>query len=506
MFKYILISTLSVSLIGCSKFEEINTNPEATERVSAAMIATRVIRNMANQPTQKSFMQPYMLNKYIIWTENVEGFQYNSFGRGSLSFTELNDLHYMVEFAGNEQLAKSYDGLRHFVRAFHFFETTMNLGDIPYSEAVLGETDKIYFPKYDTQKEVFLGILNELELADQLFSEGTTFAGDIVYDGNTEKWRKLVNSYALNVLIQLSKREADADLNVRARFQNIVNNKPIFTSNSDNFELVRSDRAGQQYPFFRVGNNFIIYPMLTDELIERLKERSDRRLFYYAKPSPVQIAGGKTENDFTAYKGGDPSASFEAITALKSANDFSELNPRYTDIASGEPTQQLSYAQLCLILAEGAARGWISENTAADWYQKGVEASMQFIFDNTPNTSQFHHGMPLDNAYVSAYTADLVSDFPIEQEARIREIIIQKYLASFLQSEFAVYYDYRRTGYPEWKINPATNLNNDDATKVPTRWMYPTAEYNYNTENVEAAVARQFNGNDNIVQLMWILQ
>ncbi|WP_270089078.1 SusD/RagB family nutrient-binding outer membrane lipoprotein [Sphingobacterium sp. SYP-B4668] len=502
--KYILFG-LVIAGSSCSKFDEINTNPEATKKVTSAMIATRIIINIANQPTQKGFLQPYMLNKNIVWTEFVESYQYNGFGSTGLSFTSINDAHFMAQFAGTEKLAKSYDGLMYFARAVKFFESTMDLGDIPYQDALKGETDKNYFPKYDTQKDVFIGVLAELERADQLFAEGEKFAGDPMYGGDPVKWRKLVNSFALHVLIQLSKKESDSDLQIKSKFQQILANKPIFTSNADNYQLIRSDKSGQIYPFYKVGNNFTIYPIMSTEIIDRLKTLQDRRLFYYAAPSPVKLEGGMSQQEFGAYVGIDPSLVYDNITAIKSTRDYSKLNDRYTEIATGEPTQQLSYSQLCFIVAEAATRGWIAD-PAVDWYKKGVEASMKFIYDNTPNAAQFHHDMPLDATYISTYVTGLGAAFPVAPEARIEAIITQKYLASFLQSEFYTYYDYRRTGYPKWKINSASSLNSEAPDRIPVRWKYPSSEFNYNTENVDAAVARQYDGVDDINKLMWILK
>lgn len=502
--KHFLIAILGCTS-ACSKFDSINANPEATDKVTSAMIATRIIINLANQPSQKAFLQPYMLNKNIVWTEFVESYQYNGFGTASLSFTDINDAHFMIEFATNDRLAKSYEGLMYFARAVKFFESTMNLGDIPYIEALKGETDKNYFPKYDAQKDVFLGILHELALADQAFAEGDSFVGDPLYNGRIDKWRKLVNSYTLHVLLHLSKKESDTDLGIKARFQQIVADKPIFTSNADNYQLVRSDKAGQTYPFFKVGNNFTIYPIVSSEVIDRLKTAGDRRLFYYATPSAKRIQDGKLPADYEAYVGIDPSLVYDNILEIKNTNDYCRLNDRYTEIAAGEPTQQLSYAQLCFTIAEAAARGWISESSV-DWYGKGVEASMAFIYDNTPNISRFHHGMPLDANYISSYITKLRNSFPEEFEARIEAIITQKYLASYLQSEFSTYYDYRRTGYPKWKINPASSLNSEAPTKIPMRWRYPSTEYSNNPKHVDAAIASQFGGVDDINQLMWLLK
>lgn len=110
----------------------------------------------------------------------------------------------------------------------------MRVGDIPYAQALQGESCNRK-PEYSTQKDVFLGILKELEEADQAFAQGTTFDGAPIYAGNVTKWRKLVNTFALKVLLTLSAKEADTDLNIKSRFNTILSSKPIFESSADNF-------------------------------------------------------------------------------------------------------------------------------------------------------------------------------------------------------------------------------------------------------------------------------
>ena len=87
----------------------------------------------------------------------------------------------------------------------------------------------------------------------------------------------------------------------------------------------------------------------------------------------------------------------------------------------------------------------------------------------------------------------------------MKQIIIQKYIASFVQLPFNSYYDYRRTGYPELPLDPATNMN-EIKTQYPVRWMYPENEYERNKENVENAIKRQFNGTDTPNDVMWLLK
>lgn len=503
---YSVITLLSVLVFtSCSKFNDINTNPETPEKVNSAMIATRIILAMSNQPGQKSFMQPYLLTKQIAWSELAEGYQYNGFGTMDMSLTFLNDAHFMEEFAVNEEQKNAYKGLSHFARAFKVFELTMALGDIPYADALMGESNKLYFPKYDSQKDVFMGVLKELDQADVLFSKGAKFEGDPVFGGDPNKWRKLVNSFALNVLVQLSGKTTDADLKVIPRFAEILNNKPVFGANEDSFQLIRSDNSGQTYPFYKVSNSFVIYPMVSSEIIDRLKTNHDRRLFYFAKPSPVKIESGLKASDFNAYQGVDPSLAFSNLAAIKKSNDYSQLNFRYTELPAGEPTQIYGYSHFCFVVAEAAARGWVNQ-PAVDWYKKGIKASMEFMANHTPNEDRFHNGMPLDAAYVEDAIMKYQTNFPANLEGKIEAIITQKYLASFLQTKTAPYFDYRRTGYPKWKINPASSMNTDALDKMPLRWRYPSLEYNYNSKNVNEAVQRQFDGQDDVNKKMWLLK
>ncbi|MGJ1332525.1 hypothetical protein ACR784_01455 [Sphingobacterium multivorum] len=42
--------------------------------------------------------------------------------------------------------------------------------------------------------------------------------------------------------------------------------------------------------------------------------------------------------------------------------------------------------------------------------------------------------------------------------------------------------------------------------KIPMRWRYPSLENNYNSANLDEAMQRQYKGNDEINQLMWLLK
>ena len=113
--------------------------------------------------------------------------------------------------------------------------------------------------------------------------------------------------------------------------------------------------------------------------------------------------------------------------------------------------------------------------------------------------------MKITSDYINTYLQGSAVAFASTTERQIGQIIEQKYLSTFFQIPFNAFYEYRRTGYPVFPINPKSNRNND-TSKMPVRWMYSQDEYDYNTENVNAAVASQYGGSDDENQLMWLLK
>ena len=74
------------------------------------------------------------------------------------------------------------------------------------SEAVDGFNGN-YQPTYDTQEEIFIQILQDLEEANaELDNTQPTMQGDVLFFGDILKWRKAINSFRLRVLMSLSGR------------------------------------------------------------------------------------------------------------------------------------------------------------------------------------------------------------------------------------------------------------------------------------------------------------
>jgi hypothetical protein len=85
----------------------------------------------------------------------------------------------------------------------------------------------------------------------------------------------------------------------------------------------------------------------------------------------------------------------------------------------------------------------------------------------------------------------------------LKQIISQKYLSFYQNSGMEGYFNFRRTGFPNFTSNgPGTG----NSGLIPKRYQYPTSERTNNNANCQAATARQVGGSDDINAEMWILK
>lgn len=494
----LLVSFLALIVISsCSKFDQINTNPNTTEKVTAGMIATNLLVSTLKDGGSKYFCYHNMVSKHLAWGELLEEYQYNKFDRTSFGIYEtLRNCQKMVESA-DKSSTPSYEALSKFLKAYNLFYLSLETGDVPYSDALKAEQGNTA-PKYDTQKDVMLAVLADLDAAYEIFTKSPNFDGDPIYGGNTKKWQKCVNTFQLKVLINLSKRADDADLKIKERFA-IVMQRPIFESNSDNYQLVYSDKGGQIYPFNKVNSKHAGYGILTSVLIDPLKELGDYRLFCFAEPAKAISAPA---DSFDAYVGVNPALPFSDVKNAYTSNNYCGLNLRYTTYAPGEPVVRIGYPEMNFIIAEAINRG-IYPGNAATYYSEGVRSAMTFVGANTPDN--FNHGRKITPAYIESYIADSKVALSDNLQTQLEQIMQQKYFLCLLNHKWDSYYDYRRTGLPVFPIDPETNMN-QVSTTLPTRWRYPENEYRNNTDNLNEAINRQFQGEDVNNINMWILK
>ena len=66
--------------------------------------------------------------------------------------------------------------------------------------------------------------------ANTLINTNDKIGGDIVYNGNIERWKKLINSFRLKILITLSKKTKVGNIDIKNEFASIVNSERLMES------------------------------------------------------------------------------------------------------------------------------------------------------------------------------------------------------------------------------------------------------------------------------------
>src|SRR5690606_26083174 len=92
-------------------------------------------------------------------------------------------------------------------RVWVYHRITDLFGDIPYSEAAKGATDKLYTPKYDEQSYIYMDMLKELDEAANAFDPALPSfdQADLIYGGDISKWKKFAYSMMLRLGMRLTK-------------------------------------------------------------------------------------------------------------------------------------------------------------------------------------------------------------------------------------------------------------------------------------------------------------
>jgi len=512
MKKILMISVWTIVLLtsySCQDFDEIGVNANRPAAVPPSLVLRGVLKDLMERPWSVEHRQ----NQF--WSCNYYYFGNNEYWTNApFNYLTLKNVIKMEEEAAKSgNLNNPYAALGKFLRAYFFVRMTQRVGDVPMDEAVKGLENKT--PTFDTQKDVYIQVLTWLDQANQdlkalIAANDLTLQGDIYYNGDLTKWRKVVNSFKLRVLIGLSKKDTDTDLNIKSRFNEVLSNPtefPLLASNSDNMNFIYNGTT-ELYPINpgEKGKDKGRYNM-TETYVKGLTDLSDPRVFVVCNPAKAKINSGTAPTDFSAYVGAPAGESQDDMTFKAGNGDYSFANQKryYGTYAGPEPAVQLSYWEQCFSIAEAINRGWITGD-AKTYYDNGIKASMSFygITDGaTINIYEQDFDQQIGSvvADVTNYLAQPSVVYAGDNATGLTQILMQKYLAYFQNSGHEAYFNYRRTGVPAFHAGPGTG----NSGIIPKRWLYPTSENLYNNSNLNDALQSQFGTQvDDVDNELWI--
>ncbi|HRP57898.1 SusD/RagB family nutrient-binding outer membrane lipoprotein [Agriterribacter sp.] len=473
MKKYSIYSLLAFSLLAgsCKKdLEKINKNPNATEHAQPDYLLTAAIKNTADTywGTTNTMNSSLLFVQYwakIQYTEQDRYIFSNSsfqelWSTGySTSITSLNTIIEQADKAGNP----NYKGVALVLRSWVFLLLTDAYGDIPYTQA--GNIEQYITPEYDSQKDVYLGLLDELKNAAALLDPAANaIAGDILYKGDIALWKKFTNSLRLRIALRIADREPQQAGAVITEL--LGQTDPFISSNAENAQVdyLTSPHQNPVSALFETRDDYRISKSVTD----RLLALNDPRLPVYASktqtPTPREYIGVPN-----GLSNGDASDLGFAKTS----------KPGTYFLTAQSPAVIFTCAEVLFDRAEAAARGFTNEN-AAGLYMQAIEASLE-QYDITGEAA-------------AEYTAQPAVQY---DEANFKKSIgEQKWIALFGQG-LESFSEWRRLDYPV--LPPAAEgvLNG----QIPVRFIYPGTEQSLNGISYKKAVTRQ--GADLLTTRLW---
>jgi len=441
-FKY-WIASLMLILINhsCEKWIDpgINTDPNSPADVGMESLVPFIEADIAFKMLGSIEITGYQ----SIWLQQLDGIDRQALSVSNYVFDPLDIVFIFNEAYSEilmdakvlgkkavEQGSPHNEGLAHVLTAFTLGQLTDAWNDIPWSEALKGDT--ILQPVYDSQQSIYQAIQTMLDRAIEVFSvaeDPIGIKGDYLYNGDAEMWGKAAHALKARYYLHLSK------ITGTEAYEKVLEHVQLaFTGNKDDLQFnfgVGETESNPLYQFMNERSNVRMGAFFVD----MMKAKNDPRLPVFA-----------TTDESGNYSGSAPGQANGA--ASKPGTAFASPDA---------PSYLITYVEMLFTKAEALLKTGADETEVKSVLLDAVSASLA-KFNVT------------DQAWLDAYASHIDS---LTGESLFEEIMLQKYIATFYQPE--VYHSWRRTGYPVIPPNPVGATG-----EIPRRFPYSIYEVVYN--------------------------
>ncbi|NJY63126.1 SusD/RagB family nutrient-binding outer membrane lipoprotein [Salinimicrobium sp. CDJ15-81-2] len=461
MKKIIFILLMAVGVAACSDdLSEVNVDTKAPTEVPADVLFSNATKNLFDQMVSTNVNRGIFKMVAQYWTEttytdeanynldgrNINGSQWIILYRDVLK--DLREAEMILNERPDGTLSEANIQNRlamiEVLQVFTWHVLVDTFGDIPYTEAFNPEDTT---PVYDDDAAIYADLVVRLNAAiGQLEAGAGGFGGgaDYIYDGDAAKWSKFANSLKL----RLALRYAEVDDAKAAQMATEAIAAGVFESHDDNATLQYQASAPNTNPIWEdlVQSGRADF-VAANTLVDKMNELDDpRRDDYFAQNQGEGVyiggiygANGNTQGNSTIY------------------------SERFED-----PTLEgviLDYTEVEFLIAEAAARGYISED-AETHYNEAVTSSILY-WGGT-------------EAEAAAYLAQ--PNVAWSQAEWVERIGVQKWIALYNRG-FEAWSTWRKLDVPELPNAVQSDL------PVPLRFTYPVTEATLNGENLAAAIS-----------------
>lgn len=419
MMKSIKLSSQLLFLfmfISCSEdiMDRINENPNNPLDMQSRLIVTDVMTSSAFNVTGSDFAfytSVYMELNVGVWgqmynaeirvAEPTSASTYNNPWRSI--YYNLYHLKLIIDkcsTSGSEAGNFQTLGVAEILKAYNLAMLTDLMGDVPYTEAL--QPGVVYQPKLDKQQEIYTEVFRLLDDAILNLGKTTAFASlgtqDVIYGGNSARWIKAAQGLKARYTMRLSLKTP--------QYSKVIEYaNASFALPAEEFKFVYngSSAISPFARFFQDRNYFGVSASLNS----KLAARNDPRAAAFFRPYP-----GMTVLNIAPNGSPQQVQQFYGVSAIST---------------NTSPTYLMSYHELNFLKAEAYARLNQKDNA-----ETALKTALEAAFLKVGLT------VAAANSYYSANIKALFDADPL------KEIMNQKYLASYEQESVETYNDYRR--------------------------------------------------------------
>ena len=326
-----------------------------------------------------------------------------------------------------EEGAPFYSGVAKIIMANQLGIATSIFGDMPFNEALKGNDN--LKPAYDSQESVYASVQRLLDEGIAEIAETGYVGGDLIYDGDIEKWRATARALKARYLMHTINRNSGAATAALTQL-----NGAFAEADQPNFTFDVSVTANWSLAKFGID-----------------------------RPSTLMF-----HEEFAARLSGDP-----RLAAYATFDDtFWQFFGDGLRWAQSDATVPLiSYVEVKFLEAEALAR---TGGDASSALAEAIQASFDLV--------------GVEEAGYVAGASDLSG---LDAEGVIEQIMTEAYKSYYGFNFHESWTNWRRTGYPALSPVPGNTNGFNPSGAIPQRLLYPESEGSTNSANVEAAKARQ---------------
>jgi|25_taG_2_1085351.scaffolds.fasta_scaffold02104_4 hypothetical protein len=473
MKKLFLIILLATGVVACSDdLSEVNVDTKAPTEVPADVLFSNATKNLIDQMVSTNVNTGIFKLVAQYWTETT----YTDEANYNLVERDINGAQWIILYRNvlkdleeakmilNENPDSSLSegqiqnrlAMIEVLQVFTWHVLVDTFGDIPYTEALDLQNST---PVYDDDAAIYADIVTRLDSAISQLTDGAGGFGtaDYLYNGDAGQWSKFANSLKL----RLALRYANVDDAKAAQMATEAIAAGVFESHADNASMTYEASAPNTNPIWEdlVQSGRADF-VAANTLVDRMNSLDDpRRNDYFAQNLGAGVYDGGTYG----------------------ANGNTQGNSTIYSERFEDPTLEgviLDYTEVEFLIAEAAARGYISED-AETHYNEAITSSILY-WDGT-------------EAEANAYIAQPAVAY--SQTNWIEKIGVQKWIALYNRG-FEAWSSWRKLDFPKLPNAAQSGL------PVPLRFTYPVSEATLNGANWEAA-SSAIGGDEQQTPVFW---